>query len=479
MPFGQRGAGDARLYVERMAIKIDQANEMRLRSAPLGKLLFQLGLPGVAAQVINVLYNIVDRIYIGNISGSGDLALTGVGVTLPIIMVISAFSAFVGMGGAPLASIRLGARDHEGAERILGSCIVSLLSLSVVLTAIFLIFQRPLLFAFGASENVIGYAQDYLTIYLWGTLFVQLALGLNTFISAQGKAKTAMLSVLIGAVLNIVLDPLFIFMFRMGVRGAALATVISQAVSALWVLCFLLGKRTAIPVRRQYLRFDWRIIGRVAGLGVSPFIMQATESLVTITLNSGLQAYGGDLYVGSMTILMSVLQLIVMPINGFTQGVQPIMSYCYGAGDNARVRKTFHRLLAIMLIFSSSACLLAILLAQPLARLFSTNQDLIRLTARMMPVFLGGIWIFGAQLACQSTFLALGQAKISLFLALLRKVILLVPLAMILPRFFGVSGIYFSEPIADFIASCTTLTIFLIRYKKLLPLKGNSIQTAN
>lgn len=299
---------------------MDQTNETRLGSAPLGKLLFQLGLPGVAAQVINVLYNIVDRIYIGNIPGIGDMALTGVGVTLPVIMVIAAFSAFVGMGGAPLASIRLGARDHEGAERILGSCIVSLLSLSVILMAVFFAFQRPLLFAFGASENVIGYAQDYLTIYLFGTLFVQLALGLNTFISAQGKAKTAMLSVLIGAVLNIVLDPLFIFVFHMGVRGAALATILSQAVSAAWVISFLLGKRTVIPVRKKYLRFDWRIIGQVVGLGISPFIMQATESLVTITLNSGLQAYGGDLYVGSMTILTSVLQLIVMPINGFTQG---------------------------------------------------------------------------------------------------------------------------------------------------------------
>lgn len=416
---------------------MDQTNETRLGSAPLGKLLFQLGLPGVAAQVINVLYNIVDRIYIGNIPGIGDMALTGVGVTLPVIMVIAAFSAFVGMGGAPLASIRLGARDHEGAERILGSCIVSLLSLSVILMAVFFAFQRPLLFAFGASENVIG------------------------------------------AVLNIVLDPLFIFVFHMGVRGAALATILSQAVSAAWVISFLLGKRTVIPVRKKYLRFDWRIIGQVVGLGISPFIMQATESLVTITLNSGLQAYGGDLYVGSMTILTSVLQLIVMPINGFTQGVQPIMSYCYGAGDHARVRQTYHRLLTVTLSFSAVACLLAILLAHPLARLFSPNQALIDLTARMMPVFLGGIWIFGAQLACQSTFLALGQAKISLFLALLRKVILLVPLALVLPRFFGVTGIYFSEPIADFVASCTTLVIFLTRYRKLLPLPKKALEEAN
>lgn len=458
---------------------MDQKNETRLENAPLGKLLFQLGLPGVAAQVINVLYNIVDRIYIGNIPEIGDMALTGVGVTLPVIMVISAFSAFVGMGGAPLASIRLGARDREGAQRILGSCIVSLLALSVILTTVFLIFQRPLLFAFGASERVIGYAQEYLTIYLCGTVFVQLALGLNPFISAQGKAKTAMLSVLIGAVLNIVLDPIFIFTLGMGVRGAAFATILSQAVSALWVICFLLGKRTAIPVQKKYLRFDFKIIGRVAGLGVSPFIMQATESLVTITLNTGLQAYGGDLYVGSMTILTSVLQLIVMPINGFTQGVQPILSYCYGAGNNTRVRQAYYRLLATALAFSVSACLLSILLAQPLARLFSPNQALISLTARMMPVFLGGIWIFGAQLACQSTFLALGQAKVSVFLALLRKVILLVPLAMILPRFFGVTGIYYAEPVADITASLTTLAIFLTRYRKLLPLREGGDTAAN
>ena len=387
---------------------MDQTNETRLGSAPLGKLLFQLGLPGVAAQVINVLYNIVDRIYIGNIPGIGDMALTGVGVTLPVIMVIAAFSAFVGMGGAPLASIRLGARDHEGAERILGSCIVSLLSLSVILMAVFFAFQRPLLFAFGASENVIGYAQDYLTIYLFGTLFVQLALGLNTFISAQGKAKTAMLSVLIGAVLNIVLDPLFIFVFHMGVRGAALATILSQAVSAAWVISFLLGKRTVIPVRKKYLRFDWRIIGQVVGLGISPFIMQATESLVTITLNSGLQAYGGDLYVGSMTILTSVLQLIVMPINGFTQGVQPIMSYCYGAGGSCPRAANlppavdgYALFLRSCLLACDSACPSAGPLVQPEpgayrpdgaddAGIFGWNLDLWR--AACLPVHFPGAW---------------------------------------------------------------------------------------
>lgn len=387
---------------------MDQTNETRLGSAPLGKLLFQLGLPGVAAQVINVLYNIVDRIYIGNIPGIGDMALTGVGVTLPVIMVIAAFSAFVGMGGAPLASIRLGARDHEGAERILGSCIVSLLSLSVILMAVFFAFQRPLLFAFGASENVIGYAQDYLTIYLFGTLFVQLALGLNTFISAQGKAKTAMLSVLIGAVLNIVLDPLFIFVFHMGVRGAALATILSQAVSAAWVISFLLGKRTVIPVRKKYLRFDWRIIGQVVGLGISPFIMQATESLVTITLNSGLQAYGGDLYVGSMTILTSVLQLIVMPIKwvhaGGTADHELLLrrrGSCPRAANLPPAVDGYALFLRSCLLACDSACPSAGPLVQPEpgayrpdgaddAGIFGWNLDLWR--AACLPVHFPGAW---------------------------------------------------------------------------------------
>lgn len=452
---------------------MDSATEKRLGTESIPKLLFSLGLPAVAAQIINVLYNIVDRIYIGNIPETGDIALTGVGVTLPIIMVISAFSAFVGMGGAPLASIRMGARDMDGAEKILGNCFVSLLSLSAVLTAVFLIFKEPILYAFGASDNSIPYALDYLTIYLCGTVFVQISLGLNVFISAQGHAKTAMLSVLIGAVLNICLDPVFIFGFDMGVKGAALATIISQAVSAAWVLRFLLSNKSSLRIQKKYFKPDFRLLGRIAALGMSPFIMQATESLVSITLNSGLQKYGGDMYVGAMTIIMSVLQLIVMPTQGFTQGAQPIMSYSYGAGDYKRVRQTSKLVMIILVSCSTVLSAVAIIFPQIFTRMFTSNEELIALTSKMMPVFLSGIWIFGAQNAAQAMFLALGQAKVSIFLALLRKIILLIPLALILPRFFGVNGIFFSEPIADIVSACTAIMLFFIYRKKLLPLTSD------
>ena len=369
-----------------------QNKDEALGTQPIGKLMLSLALPAVAAQFINMLYNIVDRIYIGNIPGTGALALTGVGVTFPIILLVSAFAAFAGMGGAPLASIQLGAGNREGAEKILGNCFSMLLVLSVTLTVIFSIFKTPLLYMFGASDAIIGYAEDYISIYLAGTIFVQLALGLNTFISAQGH-------------------------------------------------------------------------------GIAPFIMQSTESLVNITLNAGLQRYGGDLYVGSMTIMQSVMQMLVMPIQGITQGAQPIMSYNYGAKNYSRVRKTFSLLLKVMLLVTVSGFALAALLPGVLARMFTQDAELIEIVKKMMPIFFGGIWAFGAQMACQTTFMALGQAKISLFLALLRKVVLLVPLALLLPVVMGgnVLGIYIAEPVADVIASFTTLSLFLIKRKTLLP----------
>ena len=447
-----------------------QNKDEALGTQPIGKLMLSLALPAVAAQFINMLYNIVDRIYIGNIPGTGALALTGVGVTFPIILLVSAFAAFAGMGGAPLASIQLGAGNREGAEKILGNCFSMLLVLSVTLTVIFSIFKTPLLYMFGASDAIIGYAEDYISIYLAGTIFVQLALGLNTFISAQGHATVAMLSVLIGAVLNIVLDPIFIFVFQWGVRGAALATILSQAVSACWVLAFLCCPHSILRIRRAYVRPDPRVMGKIAGLGVAPFIMQSTESLVTVVLNTGMQTYGGDLYVGSITIIQSIMQMIVMPTQGITQGVQPIMSYNYGAKNYRRVRQTFKRLLAVTMAVTCSAFVMVALIPGVLARIFTPEQELIQLVSRVMPLFFGGIWAFGAQMACQSTFMALGQARTSLFLALLRKVILLVPLALILPRVTGsVMGIYAAEPIADILASATTLTLFLSQRKKLLP----------
>ena len=446
-------------------------SESALASAPVGRLMLKLAVPSVAAQFINLLYNIVDRIYIGHIPDIGSTALTGLGVTFPIITLISAFAAFAGQGGAPLASIRMGAGDHEGAEKILGNSVTLLLAFSAVLTAVFLAIQRPVLMAFGASEATIGYAMDYISIYLLGTVFVQLALGLNTFITAQGRAMVAMCSVVIGAVMNIVLDPVFIFVFDMGVQGAAIATVLSQAVSALWVVGYLCSRRSGLRIRAANLRPRRKVIRQVAGLGMAPFIMQSTESLVTVVLNSGLQRYGGDLYVGTLTIIQSVMQMVTMPVQGITQGVQPIMSFNYGAGDYRRVRRTFQLLLRVTLTATTSAFLIVLLFPGALAMLFNDDRELVELVGRVMPIFFGGIWAFGAQMACQSAFMALGQAKTSLFLALLRKVILLVPLALLLPRLMGgVMGIYIAEPIADVLASATTLTLFLRQRKKLLPM---------
>ena len=445
-------------------------SEEALASAPIGPLMVRLALPAVAAQLINMLYNIVDRIYIGHIPEVGRTALTGLGITFPIIMLISAFTAFAGMGGAPLASIRLGSGDRAGAEKILGNSTTLLLLLAAVLTALFSAIKEPVLMAFGASEDTIGYALDYISIYLIGTVFVQLALGLNAYITAQGQALVAMASVLIGAVLNILLDPVFIFVFRMGVKGAATATILSQGVSACWVVGFLCSKWSGLRIRPANMKLEWKAVRGIAALGVAPFIMQSTESLVTVVLNSGLQFYGGDLYVGTVTIMQSVMQMVVMPIQGITQGVQPIMSYNYGAKNYVRVRKTFRLLLRTTLTLTVSAFLIVFFLPEPLALIFNDDRELVELVGRVMPVFFGGIWAFGAQIACQSAFMAMGQARTSLFLALLRKVILLVPLAVVLPWVTGnVMGIYVAEPVADILASATTLTLFLCRRRTLLP----------
>ncbi len=443
-----------------------------LATAPIGKLMLKLAVPSVAAQFINMRYNIVDRSYMGHIPEVGDVALTGVGVTFPIITLVSAFAAFAGQGGAPLAAIQLGAGRRVEAQRILGNSMTLLLIAAAALTVGFSILKEPVLYAFGASNATIGYAKEYIGIYLLGTVFVQLALGLNPYISAQGKALTAMLSVLIGAVLNILLDPIFIFVLGMGVKGAALATILSQAVSAAWVVLFLCSRRSSLRLHWVFLRPKKRIIGRISGMGIAPFIMQSTESLVTVVLNTGMQAYGGDLYVGSITIMQSIMQMITMPVQGITHGTQPLMSYNYGARNYLRVRQTFKRLLTVTLTVTCSAFLVVALVPGLLARIFTPQPELIQLVSRVMPLFFGGIWAFGAQMACQTTFMALGQARTSLFLALLRKVILLVPLALILPRVTGsVYGIYAAEPIADFLASATTLTLFLSRRKKLLPIE--------
>jgi len=442
--------------------------EERLAGAPLNRLMFSMAIPTMAAQIINILYNMVDRVYIGHIPGVGADALTGVGVTLPLIVLVAAFSNFVGSGGGPLASIALGKGDREHAERILGTGSFLLLIFSAVLTVVFYTFREPILYAFGASETTYTYAETYLCWYLPGTLSVELTLGLNPYIIYQGQNTVGMASVLIGAVLNLILDPLFIYTFGMGVQGAALATVISQTVSAIWVVAFLTGKRATLKLKPAMIRPVGKIIGSIFKLGISPFIMTATESLITIVMNRGLQTYGGDLYVGSMTIMHSVSQLMNVPLNGFAIGVQPIISYNFGASNFDRVRATYRRLIGICFAAGLIGNLSAVLFPGFYAGLFTTDAKLIAIVAAKMPIFLFGMLIFGLQIGAQMTFLALGQAKISLFIAMLRKVILLVPLALILPRFWGVDGVYYAEPISDAISATTAITLFLLNIRRIL-----------
>lgn len=444
--------------------------ENPLGTERVGRLLLRLALPAVTAQLVNMLYNIVDRIYIGHIPDVGAAALTGVGVTFPIIMVIAAFSALIGMGGAPRASIKMGQNDDAGAEEIMGNCLTVLVGISVVLTAVFLFFGRDLLLLFGASGDTIGYASSYMNIYVCGTLFVQLALGMNSFISSQGFAKTSMITVVIGAAINIALDPLFIFTFGLGVQGAALATVLSQAVSAVWVMSFLRGKKTHLRIRRRYLRPKASVMLPVLALGVSPFIMQSTESLVNIALNSSLQAYGGDLAVGAMTILASLMQVLSLPIMGIAQGAQPIAGFNFGAGKNDRVRKTFKLLLISSVTFSVSLWLAMMLIPQVFISLFNNDPELMKVTVWAVRIYMGGAFALGAQFACQQTFIAVGQAKVSLLLALLRKIVLLIPLIYILPNFFAdkVFAVFLAEPVSDLLAATITVITFALQFGKIL-----------
>lgn len=433
----------------------------------IGKLLISLAAPAIVAQLVNVLYNIVDRIFIGRMD-NGELAMAGVGVAFPILMLISAFSALIGMGGAPLCAIKMGEKNNDEAEKIMSNSFSMLLIIAVILTTGFLIFKEPILWAFGASEATIGYALDYLSIYVLGTIFVQIALGMNSYINTQGFAKIGMMTVVIGAVINIVLDPIFIFVFDLGVKGAALATVAGQMVSALWVLKFLFGKQSILKIRKKYMVPDLKVVGATMALGVSPFIMQSTESLVLISLNTRLSMFGGDLAVGAMTIMSSIMQIVVMPLQGLAQGAQPIISYNYGAKQIDRVKKTFKLTLISCLSFTVIMCSLLMLFPNLFVSIFNNEPELVAITTWAIRIYFLGIFVFGAQIACQQTFLALGQAKISLFLALLRKVVLLVPLIYILPNLFQdkLMGVLVAEPIADIIATLTTVTCFMVFYKK-------------
>ena len=444
------------------------SREEKLKSAPVGRLLFELAVPAITAQIVNVLYNMVDRMYIGHIEGIGAAALTGVGVTLPILTLISAFAALASMGGAPRASILLGQGNREDAERTLGGCACMLVVLALLLTAVFQLFGQPLLTLFGASEATLPYALDYLRIYVCGTLFVQLALGLNAFITAQGFARTSMLTVLIGAVLNIVLDPIFIFGLGMGVKGAALATILSQAVSAIWVIRFLSGPETILKLRIANVRLIPRIVLPCLALGLAPFIMQSTESLIAICFNTSLQKYGGDLAVGAMTIFTSVMQFSMLPIVGLTQGAQPIVSFNFGARNAARVRQTFRILLISCVTYSAALWLCIMAFPQVFAGMFTTDQSLIGLCRWAMRIYMGASIVMGVQLACQQTFIAIGNAKTSMFLAILRKIILLIPLIYLMPCLIAdkVAAVFWAEPVADMLAVLTTVILFSIQFKK-------------
>lgn len=444
-------------------------NKDFLGTQPIGRLLLKLALPTVAAQLINMLYNIVDRMYIGHIKDVGALALTGVGVCMPLIMIISAFAALVGNGGAPRASIYMGKKDTDTAQKILGNCFSLQIILSIILTIILLIGNKTFLLAFGASENTISYAVNYMNIYAIGTIFVQLTLGMNAFITAQGFAKTGMLSVLIGAVANIVLDPVFIFGMNMGVRGAALATIISQTLSCICVLSFLFGKKTFLKIKPENLRLHAKIILPCVALGSSLFIMQASESIISVCFNSSLLKYGGDIAVGAMTILTSVMQFAMLPLQGLGQGAQPIMSYNYGAKNNDRVRKTFRLLLKVSFGYSIVLWAIVMLFPQMFAMMFTSDNALLSFTSQALRIYMASMFMFGIQIACQMAFNALGKAKDSIIVAVMRKFILLIPLIYIMPAIFKANqtnAVYMAEPVADFIAVCFTAILFAFAFKK-------------
>ena len=434
------------------------------------KLLARLAIPAVVAQVINLLYNIVDRIYIGHIPGYGADALTGVGLFMPILMLVNAFALLAGSGGAPRAAISMGRQDNPTAEKIMGNCFALLMGMAVALTVVFYALAPQLLILFGASKDTLPYALDYARIYILGTVFVMTVLGMNPFITTQGFAKISMLTTVIGAVINIILDPIFIFVLGMGVKGAALATVLSQAVGATWILRFLTGTKTTLRLRKENFRLERTIILPCLGLGVSTFVMMATESLLSVSFTSSLSRYGGDIAVGAMTILTSVCQLVVMPLQGICQGGQPIISYNYGAHNAQRVKEAFRCQLTVCVVFGTLAWAVVMLIPQVFSGLFTNDTALVSYAAWALRIYMAGIFAFSFQICCQQSFMALGQAKISLLLACLRKIILLIPLIFILPHFFAdkVFAVFLAEPISDILAALVTTTAFFSQFNKIM-----------
>lgn len=441
-----------------------------LAKEPIGKLLFRLAVPTVVAQMINMLYNIVDRIYIGHIPGVGALALTGVGVCMPLIMILSAFAALVGNGGAPRASILLGKGDKESAEKILGNCFLLQIWISLVLTVIMLAFGRSFLLAFGASENTIEYAISYFRIYAVGTIFVQLTLGMNMFITAQGFTKIGMYSVVIGALVNIVLDPIFIFACGLGVKGAALATILSQSCSCIWVLHFLFGKTTTLRIKKENMALKPKVFLPCLALGASLFIMQASESVISVCFNSSLLKYGGDVAVGAMTILTSVMQFAMLPLQGLGQGAQPIMSYNYGAQNYHRVKAAYFLLLKASMAYSVVLWLCIMLFPRAFAGIFTADATLLAFTQKALRIYVAALFLFGIQISCQMAFNSLGKAVSSIVVAVVRKFVLLIPLIYILPAFLSdkTMAVYMAEPMADVIAVSFTAILFFFQFRKAL-----------
>jgi len=448
--------------------KLNKSNLNPLANEPVKRLFFKLALPAVIAQIINLLYNLIDRIFIGHIEEVGDVALMGVGITFPIIIIISAVSCLCGMGGAPKAAIKMGENDYKGANKILGNCITLTLIFSILLTVLLQIFKEPLLYAFAASDNTFQYAYDYITIYAYGTTFVMISLGLNSFITTQGFSKISMMNVAIGAILNIILDPIFIFGFNLGVKGAAIATIISQFVSSLLVIRFLLSKKSKLKVTLNDLKLDIKVVLSIVALGLSPFIMQSTESIISVCFNTSLYKYGGDIAVGTMTILTSLMQFAMLPLQGFAQGAQPIISYNYGARNSKRIKEAFKLMFIISVSFSFVFWLASMLFPSALISIFTTKQELIIFASRALRIYMAVILIFGVQIACQQTFVSLGNAPVSLFLAIFRKIILLIPLIYIVPLFMDnkCDAIFLAEPIADFLAVSTTAVMFYFIFRK-------------
>lgn len=448
----------------------NDVNKEFLGTEPINKLLFKLAIPTVAAQLINMLYNIVDRIYIGHMPGDGALALTGIGVCMPVILIISAFAALVSSGGSPRASIYMGRQDVETAEKILGNCFLLLVIISIVITTIVFLFNRELLLLFGASENTIEYASSYMSVYAIGTIFVQVTLGMNMFITAQGFARTGMLTVLIGALCNIILDPIFIFGFGMGIKGAALATIISQAISCVWCLLFLSGKKAQLHLKKENMRLEKSIILPCIALGTAAFIMQGSESVIAVCFNSSLLKYGGDIAVGAMTICTSILQFAMLPMQGIGMGAQPISSYNYGARNVERVKDVFRLLLKICVIYSIIIYALVMAMPQMFARIFSNDLALIEFATRAIRLYCGAMFIFGIQMACQLTFVSIGNAPCSIIVAVVRKFVLLIPLIYVMPLLIEnkTYGVYLAEPVADIIAVTFTSILFFIQFRKAL-----------